>query len=308
MKILCIGESSVEININTKNYPVENTKNIYTESKITNGGLVPNVAYFLGKSRSEVYLASVVGNDNYGEPLKRELDKSLVNTEFVETGFQNKSNMDIIMYNEVNKTNTITSLRSDLQMKKYSFSIVPDIIVADGTLYGATLATFDKYKDANKILLVNEVTRENLDLMKYVNTLIFSLSASLSVTNMNINFTNSSEIVTLFNTIKSMYPNKSILIDASVYGVVYELNGEIKIIPNVNINRVDMRSEFESFVGAYLYAISNNINIESALCYGLISGSLASSKVGGRDSIPTIEEILEYYNSRFNPQGNNNVN
>ena len=308
MKILCIGETSMDISINSKSYPLENTKTIYNECKIAGGGMVPNIATFLGNARSEVYLASAIGNDNYGENIKRELEKCNVNTEFVETSFQNKSNMNIILYNEANKTNTISAIRSDMQMKKYSFSIIPDIIVADGTIYGATLATFDKYKDSKKILLVNEVTREGIDLMKYVDQMIFSLGAALSITKMNVDFTDSGQIVNLFNSLKSMYSNKEIIIDASYYGCIYELNGEIKIIPSINIDRVDMSCSYDAFVGGYIYAISNNTNIESSIVYGLIASSLASSKVGGRETIPKIEEIIEYYNSRFNPQGANNAN
>ena len=69
-----------------------------------------------------------------------------------------------------------------------------------------------------------------------------------------------------------------------------------------------MSCSYDAFVGGYVYAISNNTNIESSIVYGLIASSLASSKVGGRETIPKIEEIIEYYNSRFNPQGANNAN
>ena len=308
MKILCMGESTIDIVINSNSYPSENTKTIYNNSYTVGGGLLPNIASFLGKAKSEVYLASIVGNDNYGEVIKRELDGSHVNTDFVETSFQNKSNMNIVFYNEINKSNTISAIRSDLQMKKYAFSITPDIILADGTIYGATLATFDKYTNSKKILLVNEVTKENMDLMKYVDTIIFSLGASLSISKLNVDFTKAEQIVNLYNTLKTMCSNKEIIIDTSFYGCVYELNGEVKIIPSINISRVDMNASYDSFVAGYIYALSINSNIESALIYGLISEALSSSKVGGRSSIPSLDEVVNYYNSRFNTTNTNNVN
>ena len=94
MKVLCIGESTYDISVNTNYFPLENSFNIFNERVETAGGMIPNIAYFLGKSNIEVYNASMVGNDDYGSFIKKELEVAHVKTDFIETSYQDKTNIN----------------------------------------------------------------------------------------------------------------------------------------------------------------------------------------------------------------------
>ena len=47
MKVLCVGESTYDICVNTNYYPTENSINRFENRLESSGGLVPNIAYFL---------------------------------------------------------------------------------------------------------------------------------------------------------------------------------------------------------------------------------------------------------------------
>lgn len=311
MKVLCVGESTYDISVNTNYFPLENSINIFNERIESAGGMIPNIAYFLGKSNIEVYNASMVGNDDYGSFIKKELEAAHVKTDFIETSYQEKTNINFNIYNNTNKTNTIYSLNNKLSLKKYSFNINPDILIIDGTEYSASLSALERSKETNSILVIKDVTNENMDLAKYSKIIIINNTAAEKLTNLKINYNDGNTIVNLYNNLRTIYPNSEIILNISMYGVVYTINDEIKIIPAINsIERVDLNCETESFVAGYVYGLANNIDKENSLIYGLITSSLTTSKVGLRNSLPKIEEVINYYNQKFNinPNINNDIN
>ena len=73
MKILCIGQSAYDITLPVTDYPRENKKIKIGNSKVEcGGGACNNAAYLLGLWQDEVYLASSIGKDFYGERIKEE--------------------------------------------------------------------------------------------------------------------------------------------------------------------------------------------------------------------------------------------
>lgn len=310
MKVLCVGESTYDISVNTNYFPLENSLNIFNERIETAGGLIPNIAYFLGKSNVEVYNASMVGNDDYGTFIKKELELAHVKTDFIETSYQDKTNINFVLYNSTNKSNTIYSLNNKLSLKKYSFNINPDLLIVDGTEYSASLSALERFKETISILVIKSPTNENLDLAKYSKVIIISNEAAEKITNLKINYNDSNTIVNLYNNLKTIYNNSEIILNISMYGVVYAINDEIKIIPAINsIERVDMNCEIEGFIGGYVYGLANNIDKENSLIFGLITSSLTTSKIGLRNSLPKIEDVINYYNQKFNINPNiNQVN
>ena len=47
----------------------------------------------------------MVGNDDYGSFIKKELEVAHVKTDFIETSYQDKTNINFNIYNNTNKTN-----------------------------------------------------------------------------------------------------------------------------------------------------------------------------------------------------------
>lgn len=305
MKVLCIGESSYNLSVNSTYFPVENSVNNFENRVESTGGLISNVAYFLGKSNIDVYMATMVGNDDYGVKIKKDLEEARVKCDFIETSYQDKTNIRINLYNTQNGTNTLYYLNNRLSLKKYAYNIIPEIYVLDGTEYSASLAALEKFRDSKSILVIKDATKENVDLAKYAKTIIFSKEAAEKLMNMSINYNDGNSIVNIYNALKANYPNSEIILNVAMYGVVYTLGNEIKIIPAINsIDRVDLNCETEAFVSGYVYGLASNFDIENSIMYGLISSALTVSRVGMRDSMAKLDEIVNYYNQKFNIQVN----
>lgn len=312
MKVLCIGESSYDIFVSVPSFPLENSKNKYSERVECGGGLINNIAYLLGKWDVENYLATAVGNDEYATKIKKELETAGTKIDYIETHYDKPTNLTMYLNNTQNGSATSFNLNNSMVLKKYTFAVDPDIVVADGTDYTATLTSFEKYTSAIKILVVNEVTKENTDLSKYSNYIIYSKNAAELITNSSIDYNNSATLSYLYNSLKQRYSKAEIIINISGYGTLYQVNNEIKIMPALsNLQRIDYSGEMDAFVGSFIYCLTNNYEIEKAITYAVIASSLSTTKLTARQSIPTQSEVINYYNTKFgiaSPEVNVNNN
>ena len=303
MKILCIGACTYDIFVTSEYFPQENTKNTFVEKKENGGGLIPNAAYFLSGAGIETYIATSIGSDDFGNVIKKELENAGAKVDYVETGYTGKTNIALYLYNKQNKTTTVYNVDGGVTLKKYSFSIMPDYILLDGSDYGASRGALDKYKEVKSILVIDTPTKENLDLSKYANFIVLSSSAAESISNIKFDYGNSNSLVEVYSNLKQKFSNSEIIINIAGYGVLYLVNNEVKIMPSLNnIERVDFTGEMDSFVAGLTYGFANSFDIEKSVTYGIISGSLATTKLGARLSIPRVEEVVNFYNTKFNVQ------
>ena len=146
MKILCIGHAAYDITIPLDKFVIENTKNRVDERVECGGGPASNAAYLLGKWGCDVTFMGVVGNDEYGRYIKKELDSVNVNTDYLELSSEYKTTSSFIIANKSNGTRTILTYRpKEMKMKEIDLSFEPDIILVDGQEYNVSDKILKKY-------------------------------------------------------------------------------------------------------------------------------------------------------------------
>ena len=67
MKAICVGHSTYDTTLPLKKFPIENTKNRVEEHIECGGGPASNGGYLLAKWGIDTTIASIVGDDYYGE-------------------------------------------------------------------------------------------------------------------------------------------------------------------------------------------------------------------------------------------------
>ena len=75
MKIVCIGHSTYDITLPVDKFPEENKKLRVKERVECGGGPASNGAYLLAKWGMDTAIASVIGNDFYGDQIIKEYEK-----------------------------------------------------------------------------------------------------------------------------------------------------------------------------------------------------------------------------------------
>ena len=106
MTILSIGRSSFDITCPVDEYPIEGTKYILNEKIESGGGTAANVAYMLAKWGETSYFAGVVGSDDYGTKIRKELEQVMVKMDMVENSYEYGTPVSVILVNKKNGSRT----------------------------------------------------------------------------------------------------------------------------------------------------------------------------------------------------------
>lgn len=295
MKILCVGHAAYDITIPVDGFIRENTKNRVKERIECGGGPASNAAYLLGKWGCDVTFMGVVGNDEYGRYIKKELDSVHVNTDYLELSSEYKTTSSFIIVNKHNGSRTILTYRPDeMKMKEIDLSFNPDVILIDGQEYNISKKLLHKYKDAITIIDAGRATDEVIDLAKEVKYLVCSKDFAEKIVGIEFDFNKIETISTIYKKMKSIFKNE-IIITLENHGVLYEYNNNLKLLSGIKHKAVDTTGAGDIFHGAFTYGISNHFEFEKALRLANITAGLSITKIGGRLSIYDLDQIKEMY-------------
>ena len=308
MKILCIGHSSWDMTVPVDDYPIENTKYRFSEKYSAGGGPASNAAYLLGKWGIETVIATTIGSDDFGTKIKKFQDIK-VNTEYIETNYEKETSFSFILINKKNGSRTVFNVATEHPaLKKLNYDFTPDIIFTDGHDYGATQNAISKYQNAISVIDAGRVTPELLELCKYIKYIVCSKGFAETVTGMKFDFNNPQSLVNVYTKLQDKYPNSNLTITLEEHGCLYTSGNEIKIMPGLKLTPVDTTGAGDIFHGAFTYGLANGFDMDKIVTFANIAAGLSVTKMGSRLSIPTLSEVMDYYNARFNVSATQQTN
>ena len=302
MKVLSIGSSLLETTCPVNEMVSENQTMHLSERHECGGGHAGNIAYLMAKWGVESYIASMLGADDAASKIKKDFEMIGVKTEYIETSYDKPTDKSLVIVNTTSKNKTVFELSSNATLKKYSFGIEPDLIVADGKDLNATVAAFDKYPNALSFLVATRVNNDVLELGKYAKYIVFNKGTAEGFANSQIDYGNSATLVNVYNKLKQKFSKAEIVVTLGERGVLYALNSQVKILPPVRVAIVDTNGAGDTFGGAFAYGIGRGFDLEKAVTYATIASSLSTTKLTSRLAIPSLTEVSNYYESKFGNQ------
>lgn len=302
MKALCIGESTYDISSLLEDFPVENKKYDIKEKIENGGGNASNSACLLGKWGVESYLSTAVGSDTYSEKIKKEFEMNRVKLDFVENNYDKDTSLALVVINKQNGSRTIlnmTSMDRIPKVKKTELEIEPDIILLDGFEYPASTRIMNRFPNVNAIMCANNVTSEVVELSKYCKYVICSKNFAEELTKLSLDYTNPESLLNVYNAVKYRYPRNEIIITLEEKGIIYSNNNEIKVMPGIKTEIKDASGAQDVFCGAFAYGILNNFDFEKTMMYSTIAYGMTFANYGGRNSLPALNTVVDYYNTKY---------
>lgn len=295
MKILCIGLATYDITFPVDTYPIENMKYRMSSKIECGGGPASNAAYLLAKWKMNSYFAGVIGNDNYGNKILKEFNDIGVNTNFLEINKNIETTSSIIITGLDTGSRTVLTYRpNDIKMSDYDLDIKPDIILVDGQEFEASKQAILDNPNSISIIDAGSARDSVIELAKLVNYVVCSKAFTESLTGIKINYNDSKTLVDAYLKLKSMFDGK-IIITLEEYGCIYEEDGNLKRVPSIPVEVIDSTGAGDVFHGAFVYGIANKFDIEKTLKYANIAGALSVTRMSGRDSMPSLEEVEDRY-------------
>ncbi|MBQ7141023.1 MAG: carbohydrate kinase family protein [Bacilli bacterium] len=296
-KILCIGNVAYDITFPMRKYPEENTKNRINKKIECGGGPASNAAYLLGKWNQDVYFAGIVGNDIYGNKIKDEFKTQKVNIDYMETSNKIDTTLSIVVVGQDKDSRTTFANRNPkLKMEAKMLDIKPDVILIDGQEFELSMNMIKENKEAISIIDAGRNTPEVIELCKNVNYIACSKKFAESVTNIKIDFKNTDTFTQVFEKLMELFPNKKYVITLEEKGSIFlDDDDYIKYMPTYRMNVKDTTGAGDIFHGAFTYGIANGYSLENSVKLGNIAGALSTTKIGSRNSVPTLKQVMEYY-------------
>jgi len=300
---LSIGKVTYDTTIPLENFPTENTKTIVKEKLEGSGGAASNVAYLLGKWNYDSYFAGVVGYDEAGNMVKKDLESAKVHTQFLEINYERKTTSTMILANKQTTSRTALIIEPEIfHLKKYEYDITPSIIYSDGYEYSATLAAFNKYPNAITILgagLGVADEKEVIALAKYAKYVIFSLELACRITKMNVDLNVPSTLLKLYEELKDRFPNSINIVTLHELGALYPYENQIKVMPPKEVKEIDRTGAGDVFDGSLAYFLGKGYNLEKCICLANISAALSTTKYGAKNSVPILSDVIHHYETQF---------
>ena len=295
MRTLCIGRVTYDISLPLNEFLVEGKK--YNDVKKVEGGSgsAGTPAYLLGRWGCESYIAGVIGNDLYGNRIKREYETIGVFTKFLEVNYEKDTIVNYAIINESKGSRTlITDDENSIKLTKNTFEMDdPDGILLDGSEYDASIATLIRYKEAVTMMSATKNTKEVLDLCTKVKYVVCPLDFAEEVTGIKANYNDTNTLVKIYQGLNERFKN-NIVITLGNMGTLYCIDNNIKVMPPVNIIPKDSTGVGDVFRGALLYGLISNKKYDVAIKIANMAAGLSTTKVGIKNSIFKFEEIETY--------------
>ena len=300
MRTLSIGQLVYDINLITDGFPTEGTKISSKEIIACSGGSANIVAYALAKWNEESYISGVIGYDETGNSMRKEMEHNKVQTTYLETNYDIKTPTSYIISNKQNNSKTtINAVVSDFNIKKHEYDQPMDCIIADGYEYNASVYAFNKYANGVTILNAKTPRQQLLDFFKYAKYVIAHQDVAEAMTGMKIDFNNPITMSNVYKKIMDKYPNINLIIVMPEKGTIYQINGEIKVLADIKTEVVDKTGSYDTFVACIGYSLTNKYDLETTIRLATIASSLAKKTFGATLGIPLLSDIINYYEGKF---------
>lgn len=293
-KIVCIGNSTYDITFPMKKFPKENTKNRIKKIVECGGGQASNAAYLLGKWGQKPYFVGIVGNDIYGKKIKEELKGAKVNIDYMEETKKCGTTLCTIITSESSRT-SIEYKNPKMKLEKKDIDINPDILLIDGQEYELSMNVIKDNPNMISIIDASRVTDEIIELCKNVNYIVCSKEFAEEVTGVKVDYRNSNTFNQIFIKLINMFPNKKYVITLEDKGSIFLDDEYVKVMPTYKMKVKDTTGAGDIFHGAFVYGLANGYTLEECVKLGNIAGALSTTKIGTRNSVPTLKEVMNLY-------------
>lgn len=293
-KAICIGNVSYDVTMLVPTYPEENTKNRIDKKVECGGGPAATAAYVLGTWGMETIFIGSVGYDTHGKKIIDEFKKVNVNTDYMTVDSDEETTLSFIVVNEQTGSRTTFAHRPrnlDCTLKK---PLQADLILVDGQEKDVAIQVLKDNPKAISMIDAGRVNDNVIELAKMVQYLVCSKNFAEDYTGIKIDFNNHQTIIDMFAKLEQDFKN-TVVITLESKGALYKKDNSIRLMPSIDVKQVDSTGAGDIFHGAFAYCLLQGYDIEKTIKISNITGALSVTKIGTRNSVFPIDEVMKLY-------------
>lgn len=294
MKVVCVGHSTFDTTLAMSEYPKENVKYRVEKHIECGGGPASNGAYLLAKWGMDVTMLSVVGKDYYGDKIIEDFKNIGADTKYIEQKEDHQTSSSYIIANKSNGSRTIiTAKSSPVRKLEQEIAIKADLILIDGEHPETAKKVLLDNREAISVLDAGRVNDDTKELGKLVTYVVCAKDFAEELTGMKISATDLDSLIVCYEKLREFFQT-NIVITLEAAGSFTKIDDNYEVIPSTKVTAVDSTGAGDIFHGAFTYFIGNGYSLRDTIHYASITGAISVTRIGSRNSIPTLKEVLEY--------------
>ena len=294
MKVVCVGHSTFDTTLPMNEYQTENIKYRIPKHIECGGGPASNGAYLLAKWGMDTTIASVIGDDYYGDRIIEDFTKIGADITYLEKMPNHFTSSSYIIANMSNGSRTIITAK-DEAIKRLSkpITVKADVILVDGEHPETALEVLNANPNAISVLDAGRVNENTKAIGKLVKYFVCSKDFAEEFCETKIDYNDQNTLIYCYEKLKD-YFKTNIIITLESKGTFTFIDGNYEQIPSITVKAIDSTGAGDIFHGAFTYFISNNYSLRDTIRYASITGGISVTRIGSRFSIPDLKEVLEY--------------
>lgn len=304
--LLIVGSLNMDTVIDVKNMPKPGETILGKKYELCPGGKGANQAYAAGKLGAKVSMIGMLGKDDNGARLLKNLQSVGVNTKGIQTLDDTTSGTAFITVDEHGENSIIVISGANFELAKEHIDRHIDLIdqcdavVAqleiplDVVTYLANVA-----KSKNKLFILDpapatselpEQLIRNVDIMKPNETELQILTGMQTETEEQI-------VEAARSLIKRGV--KTVVVTVGSKGAVLVTEQDFKVYPSRKVEAVDTTAAGDTFTAAFAMKLMDGSSCEEAIKFGNIVSSIVVTRKGAQNSIPSYEEAIKVYQEYY---------
>lgn len=295
MKAVCVGHSTYDTTLPMDTYPTENIKYRINKHIECGGGPASNGAYLLAKWGIDTTIASVIGDDYYGDRVIDDFQKIGANTEYLEKAKGHDTSSSFIIANMSNGSRTIiTSKRDPIRKLSRRVDVKTDLILVDGEHPETALEVLEDNPEAISILDAGRLNDDTRKIGQKVTYVICSKDFAEDFCGKKIvDNTNKTLLAEMYEELKNFFKT-NVIITLEATGSFTMIDGTYEIVPSIKVKALDSTGAGDIFHGAFTYFIGMGYPLREAIRLSSITSAISVTRIGSRYSIPDLDEVLNY--------------
>jgi sugar/nucleoside kinase (ribokinase family) len=300
MKIVCIGQSTLDISMPLDQPIIENTKfRVYDKIEAA-GGPSTNASILLGKWGEDVTLYSRLGKDIYATHIKESLNKAQVKHHSIPCG-DFETPISVILTSKANGNRTIFNCPGRIDPTDYRVEGHYDLFLSDGHEPEVAHRFLDQHPSIVSILDAGGFRQPTVDLARRVTWLVSSEEFAEGYSGINIDINDESTWRTVFDKLHEL--NKHPIVTLGHHGCLYEEDGIIHHLAAFKAKAIDTNGAGDIFHGAFVYGLAHHLSLKEILTLASMTSSISVTRRTGETKIPLLQEVLD----RLNQEKGSNI-
>jgi ribokinase len=298
--VLVIGSANLDMVVTAQRFPKSGETIFANKFQMFPGGKGANQAVCCSKLGGEVHFLGKIGNDIFGERLRKSMKADGVELQYLLTDSNESTGLAFITVDKSGQNQIIVVSGSnknlnpsDIEKSKRLFELTNLTLLQLEIPLETVIRAAELAKQHGHFVILNPAPAKNLPgrLLKLVDYLTPNETEAEILTSVKV--TNMYSAVRAANKLIGKGV-KTVIITLGDKGSLLVTPKKTEIFPALEVKAVDTTAAGDAFNGALAYSISAGKKIEETVTFATKVAAFSVTKVGAQTSMPTQKELKEF--------------